>query len=260
MRVSRGRRAQVERNVRRIHGAGIDDRAVRRHVRRTFAAYARYWIESFRLPGTPPAVLDAGLRLDGWDTIEAALEEGNGALVALPHLGGWEWGGFWVASVMNRPITVVVEAVEPPELFEWFVALRRKLGMQIIPLGPRAGSEVLRALKANHVVCLLCDRDLAGGGPSVTFFGESTTLPGGPATLALRAGAPLIAAAVYHEDGGRVAVVRPPLDTERRGRLRDDVARVTQDIAAEFEQLIRRDPDQWHLLQPNWPSDPGYRH
>jgi KDO2-lipid IV(A) lauroyltransferase len=29
-------------------------------------------------------------------------------------------------------------------------------------------------------------------------------------------------------------------------------------VAEELEQLISRAPEQWHLLQPNWPSDPGY--
>ena len=43
---------------------------------------------------------------------------------------------------------------------------------------------------------------------------------------------------------------------QRRGpRLRDDVARVTQQLAGELETLIRRAPDLWHLFQPNWPSD-----
>jgi KDO2-lipid IV(A) lauroyltransferase len=47
--------------------------------------------------------------------------------------------------------------------------------------------------------------------------------------------------------------------TARRGEgLRDDVARVTQALARELEFLIRRAPEQWHLFQPNWPSDPGY--
>jgi KDO2-lipid IV(A) lauroyltransferase len=37
--------------------------------------------------------------------------------------------------------------------------------------------------------------------------------------------------------------------------LRDDVARMTQRLAGEFEELIRAAPEQWHLMQPNWPSD-----
>ena len=42
---------------------------------------------------------------------------------------------------------------------------------------------------------------------------------------------------------------------ERTGRLRDDVVRITQDIATELEDPIRVAPEQWHLQQPNWPSD-----
>jgi KDO2-lipid IV(A) lauroyltransferase len=49
--------------------------------------------------------------------------------------------------------------------------------------------------------------------------------------------------------------VLPPLDTSRHGKLREDVQRVTQDLAGALEVLIRRAPEQWHLLQPNWPSD-----
>jgi KDO2-lipid IV(A) lauroyltransferase len=47
----------------------------------------------------------------------------------------------------------------------------------------------------------------------------------------------------------------PPIDTTRQGKLRADVARITQDLACSLEELIRRAPEQWHLLQPNWPSD-----
>ena len=43
--------------------------------------------------------------------------------------------------------------------------------------------------------------------------------------------------------------------TARTGRLRDDLARLTQDLAHAYEDLIRVDPTHWHLLQPNWPSD-----
>jgi KDO2-lipid IV(A) lauroyltransferase len=42
---------------------------------------------------------------------------------------------------------------------------------------------------------------------------------------------------------------------ERSGRLRDDVVRITQELARRFEGLIREAPEQWHLMQPNWPTD-----
>ena len=191
--------------------------------------------------------------------VNDALDRGTGAILALPHLGGWEWAGRWLADGGHK-VTVVVEKIEPPELFDWFASLRAKLGMTVVPLGLDAGRAILRALNENEIVCLLCDRDIGGGGVEVEFFGERTTLPGGPATLGLRTGAPILPVAVYftRRVNGHLAIVRPPIAAERRGKLRDDVARVTRYLAQELEYLIRRAPEQWHLLQPNWPSDPGY--
>jgi KDO2-lipid IV(A) lauroyltransferase len=252
-----GRRAQVERNLRRVRGPHLGGLALRRDVIATFESYARYYVDSFRLPGTSAEEIEAGITVDGWDKVEAALDnpEGTGVILALPHLGGWEWAGFWVTACRGREMTVVVEELAPRDLYDWFVELRQAFGMHVVPLGPGAAGSVLAALRAGHVVCLLCDRDLDGGGVEVEFFGERTTLPAGPATLALRTGAAVFPCAVYFEGDRHHAVVRDALDASRTGRLRDDVARMTQDLAKELEHLIRAAPEQWHLLQPNWPSD-----
>ena len=254
------RRAMVERHLRRADPT-LRGLRLREASQRSFEYYARYWMESFRLPTTSRRAVARGFREDGYPQIVEALRAGNGAILALPHLGGWEWAGRWIAD-QGHPITVVVERLEPPELFDWFTDLRSELGMNVVALGPKAGGEVLGALRDNHIVCLLSDRDLQRSGPEVEFFGEATTLPGGAATLALRAGAPIFPTAVYFTDrsDGHLGWVRAPIAVERGGgRLRDDVARITQDLARELEVLIRRAPSQWHLFQPNWPSDPGYR-
>jgi KDO2-lipid IV(A) lauroyltransferase len=253
-RVASDRRAQVERNLRRVDPS-LTDGQLGRLARETFESYARYYEESFRLPGTSAADLDAGFTHEGYEHLDAAMAAGHGAIMAMPHLGGWEWSGFWLTQVKGIPTTVVVEQLEPAALFEWFVDLRRSFGFEVVALGPDAGAATARALKANHVLGLLCDRDLTGTGPEVEFFGERTTLPGGPATLALRSGAPLLPTAIYFDGPRRHGVVLPALDTTRQGKLRDDVQRVTQDLARSLEALIRRAPEQWHLLQPNWPSD-----
>ncbi len=247
----------VARNLERVLGYKMGPAETRRRVAATFEWYARYYVESFRLPGVSLAELDHGFSYEGVGEIEAHCGPGKaGAILALPHLGTWEWAAFWLARIPGVKVTAIVEPIEPPELFEWFVGLRESLGMEIHPLGPDAGRAVIRALKNGHLVCLLCDRDLQGNGVPVTFFGERTTLPAGPATLALRAGVPVMPSAVFWRDSARHGLARPPLVIERQSkRLRDDVQRVTQMIATEFEFLIRQAPEQWHLLNPNWPSD-----
>jgi KDO2-lipid IV(A) lauroyltransferase len=249
------RRDQVRRNLDRIAGAPLDPRTRDRAVAQVFDHYARYWHELFRLAAEDPAPLVAGFTCDGLEHIEAAIAAGRGAILALPHLGNWDLAGAWLAGLGYR-LTAVAEPVEPQELFDWFVATRERIGLQVVPLGPDAGPRLLRDLHDNRVVCLVCDRDLTGDGVSVTFFDEKTRLPGGPAVLALRTGAPLLPVGVYFgPDGTHQARILEPLPTEREGRLRDDVTRVTQLLADRFEELIRVAPDQWLMLQPNWPSD-----
>jgi lauroyl/myristoyl acyltransferase len=253
------RRAVVARNLRRVDPT-LGGLRLRRAVQQAFDSYARYWMESFRLPHLSARAVAKGMRVEGFEHVQAGLDAGKGVILALPHLGGWEWAGRWLTD-QGIGLTVVVEKVEPPELFEWFVDMRSRLGMNVVPLGDGAAREVLGALGRNHIVCLLCDRDIQRNGVEVEFFGERTTLPPGPAMLSLRTGAPLLPTAVYFTDrtDGHLGVVRPPLSIERSGGgLRADVAALTQLLAHELEDLIRRAPEQWHMMQPNWPSDPGY--
>jgi len=221
-----------------------------------FDSYGRYWLEMLRLPAEVRAgTVVAHGTIDGYEHIEAGLARGNGVILALPHLGGWEWAGATMAA-RGHHLLAVVEKIEPPELLAWFAEQRAAIGIEVVTLGPDVGVAVLRALRDNRIVCLLSDRDIAGDGVEVEFFGERTTLPGGPATLALRTGATLVPVAVYFREGqDHLGVVRPPLEVQRLGRLREDIARITQALAHELEILIRAAPEQWHLLQPNWPSD-----
>jgi phosphatidylinositol dimannoside acyltransferase len=234
------------RHVERVFARRLAPREGRKWVRRAYRAYARYWLEGARLATVDPGVVAARMTVArGWDGFTTAMASGRGVVLALPHIGSWEWGGAWLA-LRGYPMTTVAEPVEPPQLYEWFVRQRQRMGLTIVPLGTGAGTVLLQTLRGGGLVGLLCDRDVGGGGVEVEFFGERTTLPAGPATLALRTGAALMAAAVYS-------------DTTRTGSLRVDVTRVTQAVSRDLETLIRQAPDQWHLFQPNWPSDPGYQ-
>ena len=255
---SPAKRAMIERHLQRVN-PNLRGASLRVAAQQAFDSYARYYVESFRLPSLSKKVVNKTMSVENFHHITDALALGKGCIFALPHLGGWEWAGRWMTD-QGYPMTVVVEALQPPELFEWFADLRKELGMTVIPTGQGAGAAVMAALKKNEIVCLLSDRDIDRSGVEVEFFGERTTLPAGPATLGIRLGTPVLPVGCYFtpQYNGHYAIVRPPLSMERRGGLREDVQRVTQNLAHELEFLIRRAPEQWHMFQPNWPSDPGY--
>ncbi|MFI5035819.1 MAG: phosphatidylinositol mannoside acyltransferase [Acidimicrobiales bacterium] len=237
-------------------GTPVDPALLARFVERGFDSYGRYWAEGAKLPAIPAAtVVERFCIAEGREYLEAARGPHEGLVVALPHIGSWDWGGAFLAQI-GLPMLAVAEVLEPPELFTWFAAKREAIGIAVTPLDDRAGAALLTALNAGGLVGLLCDRDLQGNGLEVDFFGRRVTMPAGPATLALRTGATLVAAACYSGPGrDHFTVVTPPIDTRRSGRLREDVTRVTQALAIELEGLIRRAPEQWHVLEDRF-GDP----
>ena len=254
-RIDKKRRDQVIRNANRLNDSELSKKELKDFVDQTFKSYAHYWVNTFRLVDMTKQELESTFSHDGWELIETALKKDSGVILVIPHLGAWDWGGLWISKIKGVSVSAVVEPLEPPELFEWFKRSRNALGMNIIPLGADAGPQVLKAISDKQLVVLVSDRDIGGSSVEVEFFGEKTLLPAGPATLALRTGATLLTAAIYNKGNGCHGVVRPAISLERKGKFRSDVKRITQTIADEMELLIRKAPEQWHLMQPNWPSD-----
>jgi len=255
-RVRHEHRAMVKANLRRVLGSeGGDAELLDRWAKRSFRTYARYWVEGARLPTTTPDEVVQNVFVDGLHHLHQGAAAGKGTILALPHIGSWEYGGAFLAT-QDLPMTAVAERIEPPALFDFFVEQRAAMGLTIVPLDKHSGSALLSTLRGGGLVGLLCDRDIEGSGIEVDFFGERTTMPAGAATLALRTGATLCTGAVYSGPGrDHRAIVEGPLDTTRSSSLRADVARLTQDIATRLEGLIRRAPDQWHVFQPLWLAD-----
>jgi phosphatidylinositol dimannoside acyltransferase len=253
--MARGHLANNLRHILRAPGTSVPDDLLEEFVDRGFRGYGHYWAEGAKLPAIPRSTVSARFQIaEGLEHLLEAKERGRGLIVALPHIGSWEWGGAFLNTI-GLTMTAVAEELDPPELFSWFKKKREAMGIHIEPLNEHAGTVLLSTLRAGGVVGLLCDRDIQGNGIEVEFFGECVAMPPGPATLALRTGATLVAAACYTGPGrDHYAAVSPPIDTTRSARLREDVRRVTQDVARELEHFIRRAPEQWHVLQPRFAS------
>jgi KDO2-lipid IV(A) lauroyltransferase len=192
--------------------------------------------------------------LTGQEYLDAALAEGTGAVVALPHTGNWDMAGVWLVGHTGR-FTTVAERLRPESLYQRFVAFREALGFEILPLtgGPRPAATVLaERLRDNGVVCLLADRDLSAGGVPVTFFGEETRMPPGPAHLAASTGAALLPVGCWNTEDGWNFRIHPPIRVT--GGL-GGVAAATQALADVFAADIAAHPTDWHMLQKLWLAD-----
>ena len=220
--------------------------------RAAYVSYARYWVDAFRLHRRDAADVADRCLGENLATVDDALADGTGAILATGHLGSWDIGALW-STHRGWPMTVVAEVVEPRRLFDRFVALRQGAGLGVIPLvrGGDMLDRLAEVVRDGGLATLLADRDLTGKGPVVSFFGEPCRLPPGTAALARRTGRPVaVGAFMTRGDDWHGVIQGPAMDLSAM-----DVAAGTQQVAWRLEKLIGRFPEQWHVFVRSWLVD-----
>ncbi|HJE51606.1 MAG TPA: hypothetical protein K8V15_06475 [Tessaracoccus flavescens] len=177
---------------------------------------------------------------------EAKLHEslaGPGLVMALPHMGSWDFAGAWCARVGVKVVSVAERL--PKGLYERFSAAREGMGMTIYPVDqPDLMKRLADDVAARRMVCLLADRDLSSRGIDVPWphSQERLPVPAGPALLALRTGADLRVATTHFDGDHLVLEVSDPIDGA------DTAARMAG-VAEVFADAVRRHPESWLMLR-----------
>jgi len=172
-------------------------------------------------------------------------------IFALPHMGNWEHAGAWIVLRGAGKFTTVAERLRPESLYDRFVAFREGLGMEVLPHSGGASrfGVLARRLRDGGLVCLLCERDLTGGGIEVEFFGEPARMMGGAAALAVHTGAALMPVTLWYDGPYWGAHIHPEIGVPADGDRPGKVNAMTQQLARVFEAAIAEHPEDWHMLQ-----------
>jgi KDO2-lipid IV(A) lauroyltransferase len=249
---------RLEANLRRVIGPDATGKELRALSRAGLRSYARYWLESFRLPVISRERIMADMICTGEE--EAAfgyMAAGRGVIFALPHMGNWEHAGAWIVLRGAGRFTTVMERLKPESLYRRFLEFREGLGMEVLPAtgGDSRFGVLAQRLRAGGLVCLLADRDVTGGGIEVDFFGEKARMMGGSAALAVQTGAALMPVKLWFDGPKWRAHIYPEIPVPDGGSRREKVAAMTQQLAYRFEEGIREHPEDWHMLQRVFSAD-----
>ncbi|MFC7593722.1 phosphatidylinositol mannoside acyltransferase [Terrabacter sp. GCM10028922] len=238
----------------------LDERELDSLVHQGMRSYMRYYCEAFRLPSLSRAQIDAAVVASGDEEVRELCARGEAGVVFVGHLGNFDLGAAWSAGNL-MPVTTVAERLKPEEVYQRFVAFRRSIDMDIIPLtgGADPFHGLLAAARAGgRLIALAADRDLTQGGVEVDLLGHRARMAKGPAVLSLMTGAPLYAARIWYEPARRgegLGGYRTRI--EFSGRLVPRVEGTTAVRAADLVQqcadhiavTIREHTSSWHMLQ-----------
>jgi phosphatidylinositol dimannoside acyltransferase len=257
-------------NLRRVVPEA-DERTLRRLVRANVGNLARCWVDLLEMGRWPDEVTARVQPLDA-EHILGPQREGRGVVTVSIHLGSWQLG---LAGWNHRfgQMAVLAEVLRPRPLFERIVAARSRLGIQVIPidlaamrssdpqsarrLGAAALRDVYRILRGAGMVAMAIDRDLAGTGEPLTFFGAPARIPVGVVEVAIRTGAAVVPVVLLREREEAIGQCYPEVRYDVAAERGAEVRRVASEVLRVFERVIREHPDQWHVLDALWTAPAG---
>lgn len=244
-------RAAVMSNQRHALGVEALQIEVEAKSRQVFRYLIRNYFDQFRLARLHAEDLERLVTVHGGEYVDQALAGGKGLVIVTAHFGAPEVVG-QVLAVRGYPTTMVVEHIQPEEIFQLMTRLRGSKGIQIIPIDrPLLG--LFRALRRNTIVGLVGDRDISRSGIWLPFLGDETRMADGAVQLARRTGAPLMVAFCRRlPDNRYYAVGRAPFYVADSGNFEHDVRTATERLVNEMESFIRAMPEQWVMSVPLW--------
>ena len=163
---------------------------VRLIVKKAFIHFALVASELLRYPSVNKDYLNKHFNLQGLENVNKALSKGKGVIMALPHIGNWEYFG---ASIVNAGIKLnsFFLAQKEDEIGTLLDHFRSYSGITLHDRD-RGGVKALKALKNNESLGMITDQDGNANGVYMDFLGHWVSMPAGPANWSLKTGAALM--------------------------------------------------------------------
>ncbi len=245
-------------NMRHVIGPYASEGRVQWATRRAFRMQARNGFDLLRVPRVSLRRLAQQVVMDGdWAEIEAVLGSGRGVILCSAHYGAFDIMGQYV---INRGYDAWLLVGRTTSVFvhDAVTYLRQSRGWRIVPVED-GGSirRMMKAVKGGAMAAMVVDRDWAGNGVSVPFFGTPTPLPTGHIRVALATNAEVFTMMSPRLSRNRYGFILRHVPLQRTGNTAADIAENTQRVLANFETVITDDPGQWVLFRPVWSHLPA---
>ena len=240
---------RLRKNLTRV-SPGLPEPQMQLLLEEGMASYMRYWCDTFRFPNWDKDRINSTVTVTREDLLIDGIKSGRGVIVALPHAGNWDHAGAYFC-LKGIHLVTVAERLKPERLFNEFLRYRQAMGMEVLPLDSRSIVTLAQRLREGHLIALVADRDLSKSGIDVQFFGKPARMPAGPAVLALKTGAIFLTAFVNYTNQG-IHITFDEISIPEDGTQEEKVSILVQKSANNFEEGIRKFPQDWHMLQRIW--------
>ncbi len=255
---SRRRKIALE-NIRTAFGDQMSEKEIKRLARQSCKAFLLTAAEMIKSPfkvKDGKVVRNSRYKIDHLEHLfqkaKAIHDQAGGCIFVTPHLGNWELLPH-VSAQIGIPLAVVIRPLDNPYLEKAILSSRIGSGHLMIPKA-NAMFYLDRVLRKGKSVAMLPDQS-HNKGLKVEFFGKIATVTPIPALLAVTRKRPVLVVAACRTDDPYYfeGFVSDPIwpDPDQIDETAE-IMRITREINARMEEVIRRFPEQYLWMHDRW--------
>jgi Kdo2-lipid IVA lauroyltransferase/acyltransferase len=227
----------------------------RKTIRATFRHLGKAVFEILWMPNINAQNLGDYIEYDGFERTLAQMRAGRSVIVFTAHCGNWECLAYGVGMASEGlPVSVLQRERNEADINRYISDLRASAGVHTIDRGSAgAAREMIQSMRRGGILAFLIDQSLRAESAKVPFFGKPALTPIGPAKLAIRTKALVVAGFVERLPNGK-HLIRFHEPFEATGDPIELTARMTRVI----EEQIRRVPEQWVWFHDRYRERPKW--
>lgn len=249
------RRKVVDRNLAIAFGEEFAETDRKKLCQQTYQNYGIVLLEVLLLKFIQPANLPRYIELEGLDTLDSAIKEGKGVVLAGNHFGNWELISAAI-STMGSPIHVYAGRQRNNLFDDSLNAIRQRFGAVTISKSKAATIEMMKVLKNKQVLGMAGDLNVPRDTLFVDFFGRKASIGRGLASFTLSRRCPLIFIWCIRTEGLKHKGFLTRVDYQVTGDRNRDLMSISQTLTQALEEKIRSYPDQYFWFNQRWKTRP----
>lgn len=182
--------------------------------------------------------------------LEQWLGEGKSFIVAMGHVGNWEWSGLYLGMTYPGKVCALYKRIKFIPLNNWMIRRRKLLKGYLVESGKM--TELIRLIQSKPVMILMIADQNPGNDKGIIwtkFFNKNTAFVNGPETLAIKYKLPVVYLKTISNDDGSYMLEFNILSD---GITNVKPGEITKSYAEALEQNISVQRTEWLWSHKRW--------
>lgn len=210
------------------------------------------FFEMMYLPSVTKEEVESSIAVQNMETIKKIIGADKAAIILTGHFGGWEFCMSALSLKFGRECSLLAQPQSNPLVSDFVMNVRGKFGNKMVLSGISV-RKIYETIKSGGLIGVAGDQRGHYEGSRFIFFGKSTALYTGTASIALKMNCPVIMAAFERQKDYSYKMHLEELSFDNLpddydGKMRE----LTQRYISFLEKHIRKNPDQYFWMHKIW--------